>query len=741
MMNRLYTTSFYLLLFSTSAFTQIVTWQQTGSSGCSNISLRSNGELVAAGSLVGTGANGVYLSTDNGLSWTQTGTVPTAQTTMTMASNGSILVGTMWGGGVFLSSNNGSSWISTTLTTPHILSFSLGTPSVVYSGSYGGVYKSVDNGSNWSQVLQSTWVHGIASNVNGTVFAGKKLNNNPETGDGLWRSVNAGGNWTRVLYPTSTSVFQNIFVTSSGVVLAVMSSGTPMYRSLDNGNTWVTTTPGFIVNADPGNTPFTISSDGTIYIGTSNGVYSSVDNGLNWSLAGLSGIVIRSLLYVESNILFATTAGILYRGVISNFNVVSPNGGNSFQAGTQDTIRWASIGITGNVNIELNRNYPSGNWEMLFANTPNDGEELWTVSPPATTTARIRITSVANPAIGDTSDANFTIWLNPNLYLSSGQLNFPNTNVHSTDSALVKIANPNHVPFQYLSITPPASNAFSLRIDNTDSTIAVNDTLRIWVRFAPDSTLSYNNQFILTYEQPYNQHTILLSGTGNGTYAYPISTTLTFPTTEPTLFDSTLARIRIAGNRAFTGFTPIDAPPFYWGEFSANSVAPGDTLRAWLYFAPEAQGTFSGELQLISNAINEDTLRFHVSGISSYVPAAPGNLAIVRTGNDINLQWDRVDTSLGGVPLTVTYYLVFFKNLYTDSYAFLGLTSGANATTYTHLYAAQFSSSMYYQVRAWIGDGDAIDRVVRELPVGTSEEDVLHRLGGQVSQPVMKKVE
>lgn len=91
--------------------------------------------------------------------------------------------------------------------------------------------------------------------------------------------------------------------------------------------------------------------------------------------------------------------------------VGAPNGGETWYTGEARTITWTSAGFTGNVRIELNRAYSGGTWETLFASTANDGSESWTLSGAATTQARIRVTSVAQPAASDVSDANFTIAL------------------------------------------------------------------------------------------------------------------------------------------------------------------------------------------------------------------------------------------------------------------------------------------------------------------------------------------
>jgi hypothetical protein len=91
--------------------------------------------------------------------------------------------------------------------------------------------------------------------------------------------------------------------------------------------------------------------------------------------------------------------------------VVSPNGGESFASNERTVIQWTSSRLAGKVWIDLNRNYPSGSWERLTnsSGTAMTGTFSWRVGGTATTCARIRILSTSSPAVGDTSDANFTI--------------------------------------------------------------------------------------------------------------------------------------------------------------------------------------------------------------------------------------------------------------------------------------------------------------------------------------------
>lgn len=99
--------------------------------------------------------------------------------------------------------------------------------------------------------------------------------------------------------------------------------------------------------------------------------------------------------------------------------LTQPNGGQTWNAGTNQAITWTSLNVTGNVNIELNRTYPAGAWESVAANTANDGTHTWPVTGVTTSsTCRIRVTSINTPAATDVSNADFTIFV-PTITLVS----------------------------------------------------------------------------------------------------------------------------------------------------------------------------------------------------------------------------------------------------------------------------------------------------------------------------------
>ena len=108
------------------------------------------------------------------------------------------------------------------------------------------------------------------------------------------------------------------------------------------------------------------------------------------------------------------TATVNVDGTAGPFNVTSPNTGVTLNGGSVQNITWDVAGTSGgtinaaNVKISLSTDGGLTFPAVLFASTPNDGSEAWTVPSINTSTARIRVEAVNN-IFFDISDANFTI--------------------------------------------------------------------------------------------------------------------------------------------------------------------------------------------------------------------------------------------------------------------------------------------------------------------------------------------
>jgi hypothetical protein len=108
----------------------------------------------------------------------------------------------------------------------------------------------------------------------------------------------------------------------------------------------------------------------------------------------------------------ALTDAFIARGLITQtppeITVLSPNGGESWTVGNVRNILWNSQSVTGNVKIELSRDGGT-TYEIIAASTTNDGVEGITVTGPASTQCRARVSAVNDASVNDVSDNNFTI--------------------------------------------------------------------------------------------------------------------------------------------------------------------------------------------------------------------------------------------------------------------------------------------------------------------------------------------
>jgi len=88
--------------------------------------------------------------------------------------------------------------------------------------------------------------------------------------------------------------------------------------------------------------------------------------------------------------------------------VTSPNGGESWEVGTMQSITWSAAQLSGNVKLELTLNGGS-TWSVISLSTANDGSEPWMVSGTRSSAAMVRVTSVLLPSVSDSSNAPFGV--------------------------------------------------------------------------------------------------------------------------------------------------------------------------------------------------------------------------------------------------------------------------------------------------------------------------------------------
>ncbi len=243
-----------------------------GLSGCQAYAVHKENGVLYAGT-----NNGLFISRDEGQSWTQPDS-PLVQFYNFFSFDGKVYVGT--NNGVYATSNQGQTWtrLSAGLPAGNTFRFvAIGNvlyANVVSSPSSGGVYRSTDGGQNWTAAntgLSTLFVFDLA--VNGTtLFAAAN-------GGGVFRSTDGGQSWTAVNngLPGLTAVA--LAVINNTVVVAM--TGQTIYRSTDNGQNWTRPDSGILVTGSPW---FLESRGGNLYAsaGQAYGVLRSTDEGRSW---------------------------------------------------------------------------------------------------------------------------------------------------------------------------------------------------------------------------------------------------------------------------------------------------------------------------------------------------------------------------------------------------------------------------------------------------------------------------
>jgi photosystem II stability/assembly factor-like uncharacterized protein len=319
------------------------------------------------------------------------------------------------GGSSFSSINSGidgtGAWVTPMTLDPfnHLILYTTTTN--------GKVWKSTNQGRSgtWSQLGQtlatgSMQVIAASPMVSGRLYLG---NSNSvyryETSTGQWTDVggNLPGSWvTRVVPdPFRPDV---VYVTFSGF------GGSHVYKSTQAGTVWTNIT-GNLPNVPFQDLVVDMNYPNTLYAGGDIGVYGTTDGGQSWQVLGNGMPAARvddmEPQAISGRLRVATHGRGLWEVPTSRpaFAVVTPNSGESVYTADPYTINWTCGNLHDSVKIELKRNYPGGTWETLFANTPNDGSESWSVTGTGSSQARIRISGVGTPATFDESNGNFNI--------------------------------------------------------------------------------------------------------------------------------------------------------------------------------------------------------------------------------------------------------------------------------------------------------------------------------------------
>jgi hypothetical protein len=262
--------------------------------------------------------NGVFRSVDNGVSWNPTTLDSRIVVSLAEMPNGdsgmNLFAGTLLGG-VYLSSDNGNSWSD--------VNFGLGYKNVhtlavkdtnLFAGTDDGVFLSPAYGTYWIPVsagLTNMHINTLAV-IDTNLYAG--------TNEGLFISANNGTSWA----PTGLTEITVRDVAVIDTILFVSTSSSGILRSTDKGAKWDT-----ISNPDMEPSVPALAVIGTdLFAGTHQGIYRTPTNGTYWIPAntGLTNKDVEAL-YVRGTDLFAGTYGGVYRSTNSGVSWTERNTG------------------------------------------------------------------------------------------------------------------------------------------------------------------------------------------------------------------------------------------------------------------------------------------------------------------------------------------------------------------------------------------------------------------------------
>ncbi len=327
----------HFLLFCVASFvissTTKAQWVQTGgpyNGSISSIAISGRNILSA------TEGAGVFLSNDEGASWTPSVSgLSNLSLTCLAASGNTVVAGAAeFGAGIdsgwiFISTNNGMSWTQTHYHDAYssinaasgIISLAVSGDTIVAGTDSRGAFWSLDNGASWDNMYYGPFNSLVGDYISAVLIKGSSVFL-AVYGYGMSRSLNlvpnTGYTWTQL--PTdyqTTGWIHALKLVGSNIFAGT--EGTGIYLSTDNGDAWLDKgLTNRYVNA--------IASNGNfIYSGTDSGVFLSADSGTHWNAinTGLSNANINALA-VDDSFLFAGTAGgVLWRRALSQLTFVT----------------------------------------------------------------------------------------------------------------------------------------------------------------------------------------------------------------------------------------------------------------------------------------------------------------------------------------------------------------------------------------------------------------------------------
>jgi photosystem II stability/assembly factor-like uncharacterized protein len=289
------------------------------------LNLNVNTFAVSGGKLfVGTEA-GVWVTTDNGMSWKSANSGINGRHGVggMVVRDNRLLVGAF--GGVYASADNGNTWMpvkdsiepaafqippewergSLNKQVNHLAAIN----DVIIAGTDGGVFRSIDRGQNWEEASQGL-PYGergsLAPSINALTVIGEKIYAGVED-NGLFFSDDLGRSWTEASRDLRELTVKGLV--SKGKKLFAATSDEGVFVSLDQGRHWKAAGKFF-----PEKEIFSLAGAGdNLLAWTTDGIYFSTNEGRSWmaSETGLTAQYAYSFVVSGAKIFTETNNGLL----------------------------------------------------------------------------------------------------------------------------------------------------------------------------------------------------------------------------------------------------------------------------------------------------------------------------------------------------------------------------------------------------------------------------------------------
>ncbi len=326
--------------------------------------------------IAGTQNAGLYKSLNGGTTWSPcNGGIPSGATsgwssvvmrgTNVYAGNS----GELWG-----STNSGGTWFKRQLglNSTHINAMTM-IGSKLYAGTdAAGVFFSINDGLYWDDLNVGL----IAGNVSKMCYNGSTVYATTDgKGAGLYKSSDNGLNWICMSDTMENAFVYNVASVGPKIFTAGLSG---VYRTLNNGATWINTYPGGVDR-------LSVAINGsTIYCGTTSGIFKSINDGATWTAAN-TGLPSASRVWsilVSGTDLFIGTDTAIYKSTNAGLSWTESTGltlsyvynivksGSNIYAGTISTgvVLSTDNGATWN---QVNTGLPATNVYAIAADGPN----------------------------------------------------------------------------------------------------------------------------------------------------------------------------------------------------------------------------------------------------------------------------------------------------------------------------------------------------------------------------------